>query len=290
MTTMTTTATARVTLPPAVRPATRAARLRQAIGDVRTVTMRYVLRARSQPDLIIGSLLMPVIFIVLFGYLFGSAIHVAGGHYRTYLISGLFAQMTIFGSSALAVAVATDMSEGVIDRFRTMPIARPAVLAGRTLSNVIVGLPGLAVMIGCGLLAGWRAQAGLLPAVAGFALLMLFGFAMSWIGALIGLSVRTPEAANTVGFIWIFPLTFLSNAFVPAQTMPGWLQPVANWNPVSATVYSLRDLFGNPTGYGAGVKIPWPMTHATGVSLAWSLLILATFVPLSVRKYRSVSL
>ncbi len=129
-TTLTATSTAGVAPSPAIRPVTWIGRLRQAIGDIRTVTVRYVLRARSQPDLIIGSLLMPVIFIVLFGYLFGSAIHVPGGHYRTYLISGLFAQMTIFGSSALAVAVATDMSEGVIDRFRTMPIARPAVLAG----------------------------------------------------------------------------------------------------------------------------------------------------------------
>src|SRR5215467_6196063 len=133
-----------VTLPPAARPATRAGRLRQTAADIRTVTMRYVLRARSQPDVIIGSLLMPVIFVVLFGYVFGSAIHVPGGHYRTYLMSGLFAQSTLFSSSSVAVAVATDMSEGVIDRFRTLPIARSAVLLGRTISTIIIGLPSLA--------------------------------------------------------------------------------------------------------------------------------------------------
>jgi ABC-2 type transport system permease protein len=282
-TTLTATSTAGVAPSPAIRPVTRIGRLRQAIGDIRTVTVRYVLRARSQPDLIIGSLLMPVIFIVLFGYLFGSAIHVPGGHYRTYLISGLFAQMTIFGSSALAVAVATDMSEGVIDRFRTMPIARPAVLAGRTLSNVIVGLPGMTVMIGCGLAAGWRAQAGLGPAVAGFALLILFGFAMGWIGALIGLIARSPQSADTLSMLPAFLLGFVSNVFVPIAGMPAWLKVIAEWNPVSAVVAAARQLFG--TAQAGGARGSWPLTHPVVMTLGMSVLMLAVLIPVCVRRY-----
>jgi len=282
-TTLTATSTAGVAPSPAIRPVTWIGRLRQAIGDIRTVTMRYVLRARSQPDLIIGSVLMPVIFIVLFGYLFGSAIHVPGGNYRTYLISGLFAQMTIFSSSAVAVAVATDMSEGVIDRFRTMPIARPAVLAGRTLSNIIVGGPGLAVMVMCGLLAGWRAQDGLGPAVAGFALLLLFAFAMSWIGALIGLMARSPQSADTLSMLPAFLLGFVSNVFVPIAGMPAWLKVIAEWNPVSAVVAAARQLFG--TAQAGGTTGSWPLTHPVVVTLGMSVLMLAVLIPVCVRRY-----
>src|SRR5215469_4862548 len=154
--------TMNLTVPGTVREPTGALqRLAQGLGDISTTTLRYVLRARSQPDVIIGSVLMPVIFVVLFGYVFGSAIHLPGGHYRTYLMSGLFAQTTLFSSSSVAVAVATDMSEGVIDRFRALPIARSAVLLGRTLSTVIIGLPSLAVMITCALIVGWRPESGL---------------------------------------------------------------------------------------------------------------------------------
>lgn len=283
-TALTATSTAGGMVPPAAaRPATLGGRLHQALGDIRTVTVRYVLRARSQPDLIIGSVLMPVIFIVLFGYLFGSAIHVPGGHYRTYLISGLFAQMTIFSSSAVAVAVATDMSEGVIDRFRTMPIARPAVLAGRTLSGIIVGLPGLAVMIGCGLAAGWRAQDGLGPAVAGFALLLLFAFAMSWIGVLIGLIARSPQSADTLSMLPAFLLGFVSNVFVPIAGMPVWLKAIAEWNPVSAVVAAARQLFG--TAQAGGTSGSWPLTHPVLVTAGMSVLMLGVLIPVCVRRY-----
>jgi ABC-2 type transport system permease protein len=281
--TLTPTAGGGLERPAGGRPATTAGRLRQALSDIAVVTLRYVLRARSQADLIIGSLLMPVIFIVLFGYLFGSAIHVPGGHYRTYLISGLFAQMTIFGSSALAVAVATDMSEGVIDRFRTMPIARPAVLAGRTLSNMTVGMPGLAVMIGCGLVAGWRAQDGLGPAVAGFALLILFGFAMSWIGVLIGLVARSPQSADGLSMLPAFLLGFVSNVFVPIAGMPAWLKVIAEWNPVSAVVAAARQLFG--TAQAGGATGSWPLTHPVVVTLGMSVLMLAVLIPVCVRRY-----
>jgi ABC transporter DrrB family efflux protein len=205
------------------------------------------------------------------------------------LLPGIFVQTLAFTAATTSVGLADDLSKGLIDRFRSLPIARSAVLAGRTTADWLQNLFVLLIMAICGVLVGWGIHDGFLNAVAGFLILMLFAYAMSWIGATIGLSVRTPETANTVGFIWIFPLTFLSNAFVPATTMPGWLQPVVNWNPVSATVYSLRSFWGNPTGYPPGAKLPWPMAHATWVSLGWSALILAVFIPLSVRKYREVS-
>lgn len=257
-------------------------RLAQAIADIRTTTLRYVLRARSQPDVIIGSVLMPVVFVVLFGYVFGSAIHVPGGHYRTYLMSGLFAQTALFSSSSVAVAVATDMSEGVIDRFRTLPIARCAVLLGRTISTVIVGLPSLAVMITCALVVGWRPGAGLGHAVAGFALLSLFGFAMSWVGALIGMLARSPQAADGLSMLPAFVLGFVSNVFVPTAGLPTWLRVVAEWNPLSAVVAAARQLFGTPQGGTAGV---WTLQHPVVTTLAMGMVLLAVLVPVTVRRY-----
>ena len=257
-------------------------RLSQAVGDVRTTTLRYVLRARSQPDVIIGSVLMPVIFVVLFGYVFGSAIHVAGGHYRTYLMSGLFAQTALFSSSSVAVAVATDMSEGVIDRFRTLPIARSALLLGRTISTVIIGLPSLAVMITCALIVGWRPDAGLASAVAGFALLSLFGFAMSWVGALVGMVARSPQAADALSMLPAFVLGFVSNVFVPTAGLPAWLRVVAEWNPLSAVVAAARQMFGSPQGGAAGI---WTLQHPVVTTLGMGLVLLAVLVPVTVRRY-----
>ena len=257
-------------------------RLAQALGDVRTTTLRYVLRARSQPDVIIGSVLMPVIFVVLFGYVFGSAIHLPGGHYRTYLMSGLFAQTTLFSSSSVAVAVATDMSEGVIDRFRTLPIARSAVLLGRTISTIIVGLPSLAVMITCALIVGWRPEAGVPSAVAGFALLSLFGFAMSWVGALVGMHARSPQAADALSMLPAFVLGFVSNVFVPTAGLPAWLRVVAEWNPLSAVVGAARQMFGIPQGGPAQV---WTLEHPVVTTLAMGLVLLVVLIPVTVRRY-----
>jgi ABC transporter DrrB family efflux protein len=266
-----------------------------ALHDAWVVTLRNLRRMTRIPEMVVFSSIQPIMFVLLFAFVFGGAIPVPGHEgdklaYRELLLPGIFVQTLAFTAATTSVGLADDMHKGLIDRFRSLPIARSAVLAGRTTADWLQNIFVLIIMALCGLVVHWRIHGGFPKAVAAFLVLMIFAYAMSWIGALIGLSVRTPEAANTLGFIWIFPLTFLSNAFVPSQTMPGWLQPVANWNPVSATVYSLRDLFGNPTGFSSDAKIPWPMVHATWVSLAWSALILAVFVPLSVRKYRSVSL
>src|SRR6201992_3877570 len=213
--------------PLVIEPDNAVTRFRFGLRDLYTMTRRYVLRARRQGDVIFGSVLSPIIFVVLFGYVFGSAITVPGGHYRAYLLSGLFAQTTLFASSTVAVAVATDMSEGVIDRMRTMPVARSAVLMGRAVSNSIIGLPALAVMISCALIVGWRAQAGLGRAVLGFLLLGGFGFAVAWVGIWLGMVARSPQSADVLSMLPGFLLGFISNVFVPTQGMPAWLRVVA---------------------------------------------------------------
>jgi ABC-2 type transport system permease protein len=264
-----------------------------AFYDGWVVTLRNLRRMTRIPEMVVFATIQPIMFVLLFAFVFGGAIPVSGGGthaYREYLLPGIFTQTLAFTTGTTAVGLADDLHKGLVDRFRSLPMARSAVLLGRTVADWIQNLFVLAIMALCGVAVGWRIHDGFWKALAGFLLVMLFAYAMSWIGAVIGLSVSTPETANTAGFIWLFPVTFVSNAFVPTASLPGWLQPVAEWNPISSTVLGLRRLFGNPTGYAAG-KIPdvLPMQHPGWVSLGWSALILAVFVPLAVRKYRSVS-
>jgi ABC-2 type transport system permease protein len=266
-----------------IEPLTPASRLRFAMSDAVTATRRFVLRSARQPDIIIGSVLTPVIFVVLFGYVFGSSISVPGGNYRSYLMSGLFAQSTLFMSATVAVAVATDMTEGVIDRFKTLPIARSSVLIGRTVSTVIVGLPSLAVMIGCGLAVGWRPEGGLGSTIFAFLLLSLFGFAMGWVGAAIGLLARSPQSADALGMAPSFLLGFISNVFVDPARMPAWLRVDADWNPMSAVVAATRELFH--TAQGQAPANVWSLQHPITTTLAMTAAMLAVLVPLCVRRY-----
>jgi ABC-2 type transport system permease protein len=264
-----------------------------AFYDGWVVTLRNLRRMTRIPEMVVFATIQPIMFVLLFAFVFGGAIPVGGGGthaYREYLLPGIFTQTLAFTTGTTAVGLADDLHKGLVDRFRSLSMARSAVLLGRTVADWIQNLFVLAIMALCGLAVGWRIHGGVLKAIAAFLLVMLFAYAMSWIGAVIGLSVSTPETANTAGFIWLFPVTFVSNAFVPTSSLPGWLQPVAEWNPISSTVLGLRQLFGNPTGYAAG-KIPdvLPMQHPGWVSLGWSVIILALFVPLAVRKYRSVS-
>jgi ABC transporter DrrB family efflux protein len=264
-----------------------------AFYDGWVVTVRNLRRMTRIPEMVVFATIQPIMFVLLFAFVFGGAIPVSGGGthaYREYLLPGIFVQTLAFTTGTTAVGLADDLHKGLVDRFRSLPMARSAVLLGRTVADWIQNLFVLAIMALCGLAVGWRIHDGFWKAVAAFLLVMLFSYAMSWIGAVIGLSVSTPETANTAGFIWLFPVTFVSNAFVPTSSLPGWLQPIAEWNPISSTVLALRELFGNPTGYAPG-KIPdvLPMQYPAWVSLGWSVLILAFFVPLAVRKYRSVS-
>jgi ABC transporter DrrB family efflux protein len=289
----TTSATATTTFGPGeptaapLTPATSGSRLAWAIRDGLTVTKRNVRQMTRIPDQVVFSTIQPIMFVVLFAYVFGSAIPLpGGGDYKEFLMAGIFAQMAAFASAQTCVAMASDMTKGIVDRFRSLPMARSAVLAGRTSADMVNLAFQFVVMSITGLLVGWSINDGFARAVAAYALLMLFGFAMSWIGAWMGLSVNSVEAANTVGFIWLFPLTFVSNAFVPTTNMPAWLQTVAEWNPVSSVVAAARELFGNPNPFSTDSL---PGEHPILMSLIWSAVILAIFVPLAIRKYRSAT-
>ncbi len=253
--------------------------------DTFNSTRRFVFRGMRQPDVVLGGVIMPIVFVVLFGYVFGSSITVDGGNYHQYLMSGLFAQSALFSSASVAVAVATDMSEGVIDRFRVMPITRSALLLGRTLSTMIIGLPSMLVMICCALAVGWRPQAGVLHAVLGFLLLQLFSFAMGWVGALVGMYASGPQAADALAMIPTFILGFVSNVYVQTDHMPTWLRVFAEWNPMSSVVAAGRTLFGG-TPASAGPQ-PWPLAHPILTTTLVAAALLLTIMPVAVRKYAS---
>jgi ABC-2 type transport system permease protein len=205
--------------------------LRRGTIDAYNATRRYLIRGKRQPDIIFGSVLFPVVFVVLFGYVFGSSITVPGGNYHSYLMSGLFAQSTLFASANVAVAVATDMNEGVIDRFKTLPIARSSILIGRGVSTMILGLPALAVMIVCALLVGWRPENGIFDAFLGFLLIELFAFALCWLGILVGLIAKSSQSADVLINIPVFLLGFISNVFVDTSKMPVWLRRLRQLEP-----------------------------------------------------------
>ena len=258
-------------------------RLGGGIRDAYTATRRFLIRGRRQPDVIFGSILIPVIFVVLFGYVFGSSISIPGGNYRAYLMPGLFAMSILFNSNNVAVAVATDMSEGVVDRFRTLPIARSAIVVGRSVSSLLLGVPVLLVMILCGLAVGWRAEDGLGNAVLAFLLFELFGFAIGWLGILVGLLAGSAQAADVIISIPTFLLGFISSVFVDPSKMPTWLRLIAYWNPMSAVVTAGRQLFGNTIGPPpSGV---WSLDHPILTTVGLALLIVLIVVPICVRLY-----
>jgi len=264
------------------------ARVWWPIADSWVVTLRNLRRATRIPEMVVFAAVQPVMLVLLLSYVFGNAIKMPEtGSYRELLIPGIFTQTLALTSAVTAIGVADDLHKGLLDRFRSLPMARSAFLAGRTIADLLQNLVVLTIMSGCGLIVGWRIHDGLAKAVGGYALLLLFGYAMSWIGVWIGLSVRAPEAAQSAVFIWLYPLTFLSNAFVPVSSLPGFLAQVAQWNPVSPTVLAVRQLFGDPTGSGIGHQMSaFPLLHPALCSLGWSVFLLAVFVPLSVHKYK----
>ncbi|MFF8956528.1 ABC transporter permease [Streptomyces sp. NPDC014894] len=264
----------------------------QSAVDSLVVAQRNLIRMTRIPELVIFALIQPVMFVVLFTYVFGGSVQVGGTTsaqaYREFLMAGIFAQTVTFATAGAGAGIADDMHRGLIDRFRSLPMSRGAVLTGRTLADLVQTSLTLVVLAGVALLVGWRTHESFGEVLLGFLLLLLLGYAFSWIGALIGLSVRTPEAATSGGLIWLFPLTFISNAFVDANQMPTFLRHIAEWNPFSATVQACRVLFGNlPPGFET--PDAWPMQHPILASVLWSVLILVVFRTLAVRKYRSAA-
>ncbi|MFI1965542.1 ABC transporter permease [Streptomyces pathocidini] len=266
--------------------------LSQSVRDSLIVAKRNLIRMARIPEVVIFGLIQPIMFVVLFSYVFGGSISVGGNLspdvYREFLMAGIFAQTVTFATAGAGAGIAEDMHKGLIDRFRSLPMARGAVLTGRTLADLVQTTLTVIVLAIVAVIVGWRVHEGIPKMLAGFGLLLLLGYAFSWIGALIGLTVRTPEAATSGGLIWLFPLTFISNAFVPSNNMPTVLRHIAEWNPFSATVQACRELFGNlPPNYP--VPDAWPMQHPVLASVIWSVLIIAFFRTLSVRKYRSAA-
>ncbi|MFE9117166.1 ABC transporter permease [Streptomyces sp. NPDC007172] len=260
-----------------------------SVRDSLVVAKRNLIRMKRIPEVVLFGLIQPIMFVVLFTYVFGGSIQVGGSlsqqAYREFLMAGIFAQTVTFATAGAGAGIADDMHKGLIDRFRSLPMARGAVLTGRTLADLAQTAVTLVVLAGVALLIGWRTHNGIPKALAAFALLLLLGYAFSWIGALIGLTVRTPEAATSGGLIWLFPLTFISNAFVDSNNLPTFFRHIAEWNPFSTTVQAARELFGNlPPGFQT--PDAWPMQHAILASVLWSVLILLVFRTLAVRKYR----
>jgi ABC transporter DrrB family efflux protein len=259
---------------------------RVAVADGLVITFRNLKRVPRIPELAIFALLQSVMFVLLFAFVFGGAIPLpGGGSYRQFLMPGIFVQTLAFASITTAIAVADDMTKGLIDRFRSLPMARSAVLSGRTIADIFYNAGILVVLMATGLVVGWRVNNGVGDFLAAVALLLFFTYAMAWIGVLVGLLVPTVEVAQQLGFLIIFPITFLSNAFVPTQTLPAVLQPIADWNPVSALTGATRELFGNPNPFATG---SWPGQHAVLLSLLWTVVLLALFVPLAIRRYRAI--
>ena len=268
--------------PPQVNPVQR------SVGDTLTVARRNLTRLMRVPDSLVFGILQSIMFVLRVSYVFGGAIEVPGGSYVEFLMGGIFVQTVAFSAATTTIAMAEDLQRGIIDRFRSLPMARSAVLAGRTVSDLAFSAITVAAMAVTGLLVGWRTYSSFVEVVFAFALLFLFSYAFLWIGAVIGMAARSPEVAQTAGLIWLFPLTFVSNVFVPTESMPEWLQPIAEWNPISSVALAVRQLFGNlPEGYDAGDS--FPMENPILMSIIWCVVLLAIFIPLGISNYRKAA-
>ena len=262
--------------------------LSQALADGAVMTKRNLLKIGRLPDLLVFSTIQPIMFVLLFAYIFGSAIQLPGMSYREFLLPGIFVQTVIFGATITGSGLADDIKKGIIERFRSLPISSSAVLIGRTTSDLLNNLLVVAIMAGTGLLVGWRIRSSILEAIGGFALLLGFAYAFSWVMATVGLSVKSVEVVNNASFILIFPLTFIANTFVPTDNFPSALRTFAHWNPVSALTQAVRELFGN-TNPAFPVPEAWPMQNAQLVATIWIVVILAIFVPLAISRYKKAA-
>jgi len=256
-----------------------------AVKDTLVLVRRGLERIIREPQQLLDVTVQPVIFVLLFTYVFGSAIRLpGGGNYHAYLVGGIFGMAMAGTAPGTAVGISTDMGSGVIDRFRSLPISRSVVLAGRTITDLATQVLGVGALIVTGLAVGWGMHKGAADALAAIGLALLIAFAMTWAGACAGMLLKNAEAAQALGFIVFLPLSFVSNAFVPTQGMPSWLRDFANWNPLSAVAASCRQLFGNPNP--AVTVQAWPMQHPELATLLWSAGLIAVFAPTAVYLFR----
>ncbi|CAN5681474.1 ABC transporter permease [soil metagenome] len=259
--------------------------LRWAFADGAVIAKRNLIKIKRVPDLLVFTTISPIMFVLLFAYVFGGSISPPGVNYREFLIAGIFAQTVIFGATFTGAGLADDMQKGVIDRFRSLPMSRSAVLVGRTASDIVYNMISITVMSLTGLIVGWRIRTSLPEAVGGFLLLLFFAYAFSWVMAYVGMLVSSPEVVSNASFIVVFPITFVANTFVPSENLPPVLRAIAEWNPVSAVAQGARELFGN-TSPAAPPPEVWSLQHPVLYTLIWVAIILAVFVPLSVRQYK----
>jgi ABC-2 type transport system permease protein len=265
--------------------------LTAALTDASIIAKRNVIKIKRVPEVMVFVVLSPIMFVLLFAYVFGSSIDVGeggDGAYREFLIAGIFAQTVLFGATFTGAGIAEDMQKGIIDRFRSLPMSRSAVLAGRTASDVIYNAVSVTIMALTGLLVGWRIRGSVLDAVIGFALLLLFAYAFSWVMAFVALIIPSVEVINNASFMVIFPLTFIANTFVPAENLPTVLRHFAEWNPISAVTQASRELFGNVPA-GTAEPTAWSLANPELYTLMWAFGIMAVFIPLSVHRYKKAA-
>ena len=260
----------------------------QALSDGSIVAKRNLIKIKRVPEILVWTLLSPIMFVLMFAYVFGSSIQIPGVNYREFLMAGIFTQTVIFGSTFTGVGMAEDMTKGVIDRFRSLPMTRSSVLIGRTASDIVYNLISVVMMSLTGFVVGWRIHTSIGEALGGFLLLLLFAYAFSWVMAYIGLIVPSVEVINNASFMVIFPLTFIADTFVPSQNLPTVLRVFAEWNPVSALARAARQLFGN-LPQGLPESQAWSLQNPVLYVLIWVVVILAIFVPLSTRQYKRAS-
>ncbi|HEY4006189.1 MAG TPA: ABC transporter permease [Pseudonocardia sp.] len=262
--------------------------LTSAARDSSVVAWRNLVTIKRNPDLLFGAVVNPIIFVLLFAYVFAGSL--GGDGYRHFLVAGVFVQTVAFNSAFTTLGLTNDLTKGMIDRFRSLPMSRLAVILGRTASDLVVSAVTLVIMTLAGLVVGWRIEGGPLDAVLGYLLLLLFAFAMSWVGGWIGLLCRSVEVAQSAGLIWLFPVSFIASVFVSAQTLPGPLRAFGEWNPISAVADTTRRLFGNPIQPpGIPPATGWVAEHAGLYAVGTSLLIIAIFLPLALARYRKVA-
>jgi len=267
-------------------PATRSSAAR-FLSDTAVFARRNLEHIRQIPEKLMDVTIQPVMFVLLFAFVFGGAIHVDGGSYREFLIGGILVQSLTFGMMGPAMSIASDLTEGVIDRFRSLPSSRSAYLSGHYVAELAGCVLGIAILLATGAAVGWRVHTGPAQVVAAVALLLTFATATIWLGTWLGMGVRSPDAVQGVLFVVVFPLTFLSSAFVPIDAMPEALQWVASWNPISTIVAAVRELFGNPPA--PVVKDVWPLLHPVAAAWLYTAALLAAIVPLTLRRFRRLT-
>ena len=258
------------------------------LSDGWITTRRNLIKIKRVPDILVFTTLQPIMFVLLFTYIYAGVIDIPGSSYKEFIMAGIFAQTVVFGSTFSGSAMAQDLRDGIIDRFRTLPMSPSAVLIGRTNGDLLINTMSMAVMMTTGLVVGWRVRSSFLEGVAAVALLLFFAYALSWVMAYLGMLVRSPEVINNVSFLVLFPLTFISNAFVPSETLPTPLRVFAEYNPVSALVRAARELFGNVPA-GSAVPDAWTVQHPILTVLIGITVLLAVFVPLAVNRFKKIS-